>query len=106
MLRKSILTLAALATLGGAALAPNTAAAMYGGFGAFHSRFAPVAFHHRFVGPDRFVFRDRFVFGRPVFRPRVALLASPLVIDDDCAVVRRLWTPWAGGGTECGPAAE
>ena len=94
MFRKSFLTLAALATLGAAALAPNTASAMYGRFAAFHSGFAPVAFHNHFVGHNRFVFRDRVVFGRPFFRPRFAVLASPLVVDDDCTIVRRVWTPW------------
>ena len=95
MLRKSIITLAALAALGAAALAPDTAAAMQRGFGGFHSHFAPVAFHNRFVVRDRFVLRDRFAFRHFLpFRHRFVFAASPFIVDDSCTIVRRVWTPW------------
>jgi hypothetical protein len=96
MLRKGMLTLAALAALGAAALAPNTAEAMHDGFGGFRGHFAPVAFHNRFVGHDRFMFRDRFAFRQHAFpfRRSFAFAASPFIVGDSCTIVRRVWTPW------------
>ena len=97
MVRKTLMALAAAATLGAAALAPGTAAAAHGfhggGHAGFHGHFAP-----RPVVHNRFVFRDRFghrpFFVRHHVRHHFAYVGVPLVASDSCVVVRRVWTPW------------
>jgi hypothetical protein len=94
MFRKCIITFAALATLGVAALASGPASARWGGhgggghwggghWGGGHWG-GHLAFHH----PHFFV-RERFAFRHPFFfRRHFALL------DDGCWRVHRALTPW------------
>jgi hypothetical protein len=93
MVRKTLIALAAAASLGAVALTPGTAAAAHGfhrgGHAGFHGHLAPrPAFHNRFA------FRHRPVFVRHHVRRHFAFVGVPLVASDSCVVVRRVWTPW------------
>jgi hypothetical protein len=93
MVRKTLIALAAAATLGAAALTPGTAAAAHGfhrgGHAGHHGHFAPRhAFHNGFA------FRHRPVFVRHHVRRHFAFVGVPLVASDSCVVVRRVWTRW------------
>ena len=124
MLSKSIITLAAAASLGAAVLIPDIASAQMRGFhgsvgigGTFHSQAGrPVsvhngmafhdrvafdnrgAFHDRAAFHDRFAFRsrfhDRFAFRHHFFRNRFAVVGVPFDDDDGCLSLRHVWTPW------------
>jgi len=87
MLRKSIIALAAAATLGVTALASSPASAHWGGWG--HG------FHHGFFFHRSVAFHHPFVLGRPFFFRR-HFFAGPVLIDDDygCWRVRRVPTIW------------
>ena len=97
MLRKTIVALAAVASLGAAALIPNRAdAAPFhrgGTHGAFHAgwrgHFAPpLAHRHRFGLHRHGGFAHRVV----PFRHR--LIAAPIIVGDPCVRVRPGWTAW------------
>jgi hypothetical protein len=106
MLRKCIITFAAIATLGVAALASGPASARGGHWGGGHwggghwggghwggghwGGHHMLAFHH----PHFFV-RERFAFRHPFFfRRHFALIGGPILIDDGCWRVRRVLTRW------------
>ncbi|HEY6259511.1 MAG TPA: sulfur globule protein precursor [Xanthobacteraceae bacterium] len=84
MLRKTIIALAAAATLGVGALASSPASAHWGG-GWHH-----MGFHHGF-------FFHRAFVGHPFFfRRHFAFVGGPLYLDDDygCWRIRRVPTYW------------
>ena len=87
MFRKSIITVAAAATLGLAALAPSPASAHRGGhyMGGFHHM---VAFHHMRA------FRHVAFHRRFFIRRHFALIRTPIYVSDSCVRVYRVWTPW------------
>jgi hypothetical protein len=93
MFRKSIVTLAALATLGVAALTPGPASAHWRGG---HHMWA---FHHMRAYPHmayrtHFFVRHRFAVRHPIFlRHRFALIGAPILLDDGCVRVHKVWTP-------------
>jgi hypothetical protein len=88
MFRKCIITFAALATLGVAALAPGPASAHWGGrWGGGHHVWA---FHH-----PHFFFRERFAFRHPfVFRRHFAWIGAPIFLDGGCWRTHRVPTYW------------
>jgi hypothetical protein len=84
MLRKSIIAIAAAATLGGAALTSSPASAHWGGWSHHFG-----GFHHAVF------FRPSVAFHRPfLFRRHFALIAGPIFVDDGCWRVRRVPTFW------------
>ena len=84
MFRKCIISFAAAATLGVAALASGPASAHWGGG---HHMWA---FHH-----PHFFIRERFVFRHPYFvRHHFALIQAPILIDDGCWRIHRVPTYW------------
>jgi hypothetical protein len=97
MFRKSIIPLAAAATLGVAALASSPASAFHvghmGGFhrmGGFHQMraFPHVAFRQHF-------FVRHVAFRRPIFvRRHFALIRAPILLHYGCMRVHRVWTHW------------
>jgi hypothetical protein len=89
MFRKCIITFAALATLGVAALAAGPASAHWGGRwgGGGHHMWA---FHH-----PHFFARERFAFRHPfLFRRHLALIGPPILVDDGCWRIHRVPTYW------------
>jgi hypothetical protein len=94
MLRKSIIAIAAAATL--ASLASTPASARWGGwghhFGGFHHAYFfrhSIAFHHPYF------FRHRVAFHHPFFFHRhVAFVGGPIFIGDGCWTVQRVPTFW------------
>jgi hypothetical protein len=92
MVRKTLIALAAVATLGAAALTPGTAAAHgfhRGVHAGHHGHFVP-----RPVVHNHFVFRHRPIFVRHHVRRHFAFVGVPVAASDSCVVVRRTWTPW------------
>jgi hypothetical protein len=99
MFRKSIIALAAAATLGAVALAPSSASAYWGGHhfggfrvGGFHRVWAPRLAYH----PHFFAVRHRFFVARHPFfvRRHFAFIDAPILLDGGCWRVHRVWTPW------------
>ena|SRR5258708_684155 len=87
MFRKCIISFAAAATLGVAALASGPASAHWGGhWGGGHMW----ASHH-----PHFFIRERFVLRHPYFvRHHFALIRAPILLDDGCWRVHRVPTYW------------
>jgi hypothetical protein len=90
MLRKLIITSAALAALSTATA--SGALAMHGGHwgsgnpaGGWGHPHHNLAFHNRFRHHHAFFFRHHRHF---------AFIGAPFAFGDDCVVVRRVWTPW------------
>jgi hypothetical protein len=100
MFRKCILTFAAAATLGAAALASTPASAHWGGHHMGHMGVHMVAFHQMRAFPrvayrQHFVVRHRLAFRHPFFfRHRFAVVRAPILIDDGCWRVHHIWTDW------------
>jgi len=93
MLRKLIITSAALAALSTATA--TGALAMHGGhWGGGHPAGGWGHVHHNFAFHNRFAFRHHhhaFFFRH---HRHFALIGAPFAIGDDCVVIRRVWTPW------------
>jgi hypothetical protein len=96
MFRKCIITFAAIATLGVAALASGPASAHWGGRGGGHWGGGHCGGHHMWAyhHPHFFV-RERFAFRHPFFfRRHFALIGAPILFDDGCWRVHRVPTYW------------
>jgi hypothetical protein len=113
MIRKFVVSLAAIAALSSAtatsALAVHGGMGMHSGHvgmamqhghmgGIHHSGFVHqnFAFHHRpFLHHHRF-FHNRFVFRHHhrFFHNRFAFIGAGFAFDDECFVIRHVWTPW------------
>ncbi len=94
MLRKLIITSAALAALSTAA---TGALAMHGGhWGGGHPAGGWGHVHHNFAFYNRFAFRHHHHHHAFFFRHHrhFAFIGAPFAFGDDCVVVRRVWTPW------------
>ncbi len=93
MLRKLIITSAALAALSTATA--TGALAMHGGhWGGGHPAGGWGHVHHNFAFHNRFAFRHHhhaFFFRH---HRHFAFIGAPFAFGDDCVVVRRVWTPW------------
>lgn len=84
MFRKSIIALAAAATLGLAALASGPAEARWGGHMGGHMHFG--GFHH--VGAFHMRAYPRFAFRHRIFVRRFAVIRAPIFIGSSCWRVR------------------
>lgn len=101
MFRKRIITLAAAATLGVAALASGPASAHWGGhwggrWGGGHRMWAfhRVAYHPRYFAYHPRFFVRRFAFRHPYFvRRHFVLIGRPILLDG-CWRVYRVPTYW------------
>ncbi len=114
-MRRPIVALAAALVIGATLIPAGASAAMHRGPRSFHSshagshftfsnravahnRFAfrnRVVVNNRFAFRNRFVFRDRFAFRHHVpFRHRFFVHRRFAFADDDCFVVRHVWTHW------------
>ncbi len=91
MLRKLVITSAAIAVLSGATASGAMAMPGHwgGGWGHPHRN---VAFHHAAVFHNRFAFRHRAFFFR--HHRHFAFIGAPVGFADECLVVKRVWTPW------------